>query len=258
MRLLAFLFLLPTLAHAQWAPAANENQSFTLTAESVVRYGARDNWITVTRPAGTHACSNEAFGADPVRMVVKSCQRRLPTCAPKDLKGTGTVALIDTNAQGAAVGWWCPGALEPTVYAAQWGWMAANPAALSVITGLPYNTAPADAIAQLERAHPTTWEGGAAAFPGLTARLAAAKPPATPPPAFGPYRVVKAPSNASPAGTRPIYRRSAADNLVTDYGRVGQFAACDCNLDRFPATGAPTHCSVNGMKEQLALCERVP
>jgi hypothetical protein len=56
-----------------WRRIATESGTFTLDAESQVRYGAGDRWAVLTLPAGTHRCRNELFG-DPAPGVVKACE----------------------------------------------------------------------------------------------------------------------------------------------------------------------------------------
>lgn len=256
-RLLLALLLLPALAHAQWTRIATEGEPFTVAPDTQVRYGVGERWVTVTA-SGAGVCTNAFFKQDPAVGIVKTCERR-QHCAPRDLGGTGTDALFEFNATGAAVGWWCLRASTPIVYGATWAWLAANPAALQSLPGLKAAADPEAAIAQMAGANATS---GAppGTFAQLQARLAMAKPPTAPPTApAGTWWVKKAPANASPAGTRPIYRRSSPGTLVQDYGRVPEFAPCDCALDKFPDTAVtPTHCAVNNAKEQLAVCERKP
>lgn len=57
-----------------WTFAAFEGGSFTVYAPANVRYGANGTYLQTTREAGTHACSNSAFGSDPLVGVSKVCE----------------------------------------------------------------------------------------------------------------------------------------------------------------------------------------
>lgn len=69
--------LAPTQARAQtptsWVNAASENQSFTVNEPTLVRYGARNNWVQRT-VNGSVKCTNSFFGRDPLYGVRKTCQ----------------------------------------------------------------------------------------------------------------------------------------------------------------------------------------
>jgi hypothetical protein len=51
---------------------APEGGTFTVSAETVVKYGADTRWITRT-VTGTVSCTNAYFGSDPAPFTVKSC-----------------------------------------------------------------------------------------------------------------------------------------------------------------------------------------
>jgi subtilisin family serine protease len=56
-----------------WTKVAAEGQSYTLTGQQKVRYGAGSNWVESTL-SGTIQCTNAFFGRDPIVGVVKSCE----------------------------------------------------------------------------------------------------------------------------------------------------------------------------------------
>ena len=53
------------LAYCNITKICNERQSFTLTEETLLRYGAGDKWIYKTFPEGTYTADNTTFGKDP-------------------------------------------------------------------------------------------------------------------------------------------------------------------------------------------------
>lgn len=53
------------LAYCNITKICNERQSFTLTEETLVRYGAENKWIYMTFPKGTYTADNTTFGKDP-------------------------------------------------------------------------------------------------------------------------------------------------------------------------------------------------
>ena len=60
-------------AYANITKLCNENDNFTITTRSIVRYGYADKWVYKTFEAGTYAATNETFGRDPYRDKVKQC-----------------------------------------------------------------------------------------------------------------------------------------------------------------------------------------
>ncbi len=56
-----------------WTRIARENETFTLSTPTDVRYGASTTWTTPRTMSGTVSCSNSTFG-DPLEGTVKECQ----------------------------------------------------------------------------------------------------------------------------------------------------------------------------------------
>lgn len=60
-------------AYANITKLCNENQNFTITTRSTVRFGYADKWVYKTFEAGTYAATNATFGRDPYGNKVKQC-----------------------------------------------------------------------------------------------------------------------------------------------------------------------------------------
>jgi hypothetical protein len=59
-----------------WALVARENQQFTLSRETLVRFGVGTRSTVRSLPAGTYTCNSGGWGGlDPAPGVVKSCER---------------------------------------------------------------------------------------------------------------------------------------------------------------------------------------
>ena len=60
-------------AYANITKLCNENDNFTITTRSIVRYGYADKWVYKTFEAGTYAATNATFGRDPYSGKGKQC-----------------------------------------------------------------------------------------------------------------------------------------------------------------------------------------
>ena len=60
-------------AYANISKVCNENGSFTLTKESIMRFGFGDKWVYKTFGPGTYTANNTTFGRDPYHNKVKQC-----------------------------------------------------------------------------------------------------------------------------------------------------------------------------------------
>ena len=60
-------------AYANISKVCNENGSFTLTKESIMRFGFGDKWVYKTFGPGTYTANNTTFGRDPYLNKVKQC-----------------------------------------------------------------------------------------------------------------------------------------------------------------------------------------
>lgn len=60
-------------AYANISKVCNENGSFTLTKESIMRFGIGDKWVYKTFGPGTYTANNTTFGRDPYSGKVKQC-----------------------------------------------------------------------------------------------------------------------------------------------------------------------------------------
>lgn len=86
-----------------WQKVAAENQAFTLTAATTVRYGAGSTWITKTL-SGTVNCSNGVFGSDPAVGVYKQCEiPNTSTSTPTTGGGTTTPTTPTTGTSGTTI-----------------------------------------------------------------------------------------------------------------------------------------------------------
>jgi CspA family cold shock protein len=86
----------PAAASTTWTLCANEGQTCTSTGTKEVRYGANGTFVyrTVT---GSIACSNAAFGGDPVPYVVKRCEVASSTTDPAPATAFGTVKWFNAE-----------------------------------------------------------------------------------------------------------------------------------------------------------------
>lgn len=62
-----------TLAPVVWGKAVDENQTFSVTGPTEVRYGVGATWIQRTI-VGAFNCTNSFFGRDPAYGLLKTCQ----------------------------------------------------------------------------------------------------------------------------------------------------------------------------------------
>ena len=60
-------------AYANITKMCDENGSFTLTKETIMRYGYGDKWVYKTFSPGTYTANNTTFGRDPYNNKVKQC-----------------------------------------------------------------------------------------------------------------------------------------------------------------------------------------
>lgn len=60
-------------AYANITKMCNENGSFTLTKETIMRFGFGDKWVYKTFGPGTYTANNTTFGKDPYLGKVKQC-----------------------------------------------------------------------------------------------------------------------------------------------------------------------------------------
>jgi hypothetical protein len=169
------------------------------------------------------------------------------TCAPADLKGTGTVAVTELNKVGVAVGWWCPNATRPKLYAVRWN--AANQELHAALDSLRTSTDPATAISAMANASGSVPISTLRDVWGpMEARLMASRPPTAL------WVVALAPSNASPAGTRPTFPWVGGVRGTISNGRITQGTPCDPTVGRME--GSTAYYGVNGRPDLVAVCVR--
>jgi hypothetical protein len=77
----------PPPSFLYWDRLSGEYESFTLTEQGVVRYGANGVYSYQTLEAGTYECGNGLFG-DPIGGVVKSCEL-----------GTNELPVVDVSCE---------------------------------------------------------------------------------------------------------------------------------------------------------------
>lgn len=275
------LLLLASATHAQtWTRIAAENASFTVPPATTVRYGAGTAWVVRTL-GGTGQCTNEFFGADPIKMTVKACEALVPApvapppaplvpaCWPAQVAGSGTPARtavvnpadapVATPGASAPAGaepvhvlWWhCPSALEPS------GWktthlMCPQSKITACLLGVP--TLNPTALAAAWKAAPPrpANEGGIGWAETAWRKLHGAPPPAPPAEA---WIVAKAAANANPAGTRPAFILLPPATLVDLYAteRVKEGDACDCAKASL-VKSTTRYCQTGTRADKVAVC----
>jgi hypothetical protein len=77
------------------------------------------------------------------------------TCAPADLKGTGTKAVQHFSAAGVASAHWCPGKYAPTLTLHAVRWSAVTPALAAELDALRSSTTAPAAMAAMRAKHTT-------------------------------------------------------------------------------------------------------
>ncbi|MBE2245182.1 MAG: hypothetical protein IAE86_20710 [Burkholderiaceae bacterium] len=82
-----------------WTKIAGEGGSFTVAANTVVRYGVGSSWIQKT-VSGTGWCTNGFFGKDPAVGVTKQCQVQMDVTPPP----SGTWTKIANEGGSFSVG----------------------------------------------------------------------------------------------------------------------------------------------------------
>lgn len=138
-------------------------------------------------------------------------------CLPAEINGSGTPAVLEFNAAGAAVAWWCPNRFRPrlTLYAVRWE--ALTPALHAELTAL---WRAADKSAEIERMSaehvdtPLLSPGLIEVWSPARARIQAVRPPT-------PEWVV--------ADERTYLHQGG--RLVDDPLRVPAGTPCDCSKD---------------------------
>ena len=88
------------IAYANITKLCNENQNFTITTRSIVRYGYADKWVYKTFEAGTHAATNATFGRDPYIGKVKQCDL-VSDFSLTDSTGRGWLGTYSDNNESA-------------------------------------------------------------------------------------------------------------------------------------------------------------
>ena len=88
------------IAYANITKLCNENQNFTITTRSIVRYGYADKWVYKTFEAGTHAATSATFGRDPYSGKVKQCDL-VSDFSLTDSTGRGWLGTYSDNNESA-------------------------------------------------------------------------------------------------------------------------------------------------------------
>lgn len=174
-------------------------------------------------------------------------------CAPADLSGSGTKAVIDFNTTGGAAAWWCPGRFAPTLtlYAVRWDAMT-DPlrADLSALASQPDHAG----IERMQAAHATTPLGSDVLRPvwePAKARMLASRP-------ADPVWLV---ARNGAYTTRPAYLVVAGPDSLSVIGstataaRATVGASCACVRLRV-VTGPTTYCGIDGESQLVAVCAR--
>ncbi len=88
------------IAYANITKLCNENQNFTITTRSIVRYGYADKWVYKTFEAGTYAATSATFGRDPYSGKVKQCDL-VSDFSLTDSTGRGWLGTYSDNNESA-------------------------------------------------------------------------------------------------------------------------------------------------------------
>jgi len=170
-------------------------------------------------------------------------------CAPAEVKGSGTPAVLEPNAAGVAVAWWCPGTFTPTLalYAVRWD--ALTDPMRSQLSALPGATSPAAAIEQMRIAHATTPlsdDALRAIWEPARARILASRPADT----------VWLVARNGTTLTRPSYPvTDGVRSTIASAVRATVDMTCGCMRLRV-VEGTSTYCAFDGASALVALCTR--
>jgi hypothetical protein len=138
-------------------------------------------------------------------------------CLPAEVNGSGTQAVVEFNAAGAAVAWWCPERFRPrlSLYAVRWE--ALTPALHAELTAL---WRAADKSAEIERVR-AAYADTPLLSPGLHEVWS---------PARDRIRANRPPTPEWMVADERSYQHQGG-RLVADPQRVSPGAPCDCTKD---------------------------
>jgi hypothetical protein len=189
-----------------------------------------------------------------------------PKCWPAQALGCGTPARTvtihpDASAPAgaepvAAMWWYWPDEFEPS------GWryttlLCPNSQVHACLAKVTLTSAEALAAAWAANPPKPPGDGGIGwAHTRLIAQhVVPGTPPKPVPPAEPTWAVAKAPSNAKPAGTRPLKLYVAPSTLIDAYADERADEGTPCNCSKFRATsGATTWCDWGTSGQHAAVC----
>ena len=88
-------------AYANITKKCNENESFTLTTETIMRFGYGDKWVYKTFGPGTYTANNTTFGKDPYSGKIKQCDA-VTDFSITDSTGRSWLGTYNDNSVNAA------------------------------------------------------------------------------------------------------------------------------------------------------------
>ncbi len=95
----------PAPGTMQWWQTASEGYRFSVSAPTLVRYGAGSNWLYKTVPAGEVPCTNVYFGKDPYFGVYKGCYTQESWSRMAEETGSFNLATSQLVRYGAGSKW---------------------------------------------------------------------------------------------------------------------------------------------------------
>jgi len=173
-------------------------------------------------------------------------------CAPAELAGSGTRAVLEVNAAGTAAAWWCPGRFEPAfaLYAVRWDAMTdplrADLAALS--SARDQTVAGIDRMRATHATAPLDSDALRPVWAPARERILASRP-------LDPVWLV---AKNGTTMTRPTYLvTNGVRGTTAASTRASVGATCGCVRLRV-IEGATVYCGVDGTSQLVAVCTRLP
>jgi len=180
-------------------------------------------------------------------------------CAPAELAGSGTRAVLEVNATGTAAAWWCPGRFEPALalYAVRWDAMTdplrADLAALS--SARDQTVAGIDRMRATHATAPLASDALRPVWEQARERIQVSRP-------TNPLWLVAKNGTCGPGSTlgcsRPTYLvTNGVRGTTATSTRATVGASCGCVRLRV-LEGTTVYCGVDGESELVAVCVRQP
>jgi hypothetical protein len=172
-------------------------------------------------------------------------------CIPADFSGTGTKAVLELNATGGAVAWWCPGRFKPTLslYAVRWDAMSEPLRAdLNALVASPDQTvAGIDRMRATHATVPLNDAGLRLVWEPARARMLASRP-------SNPLWLV---ARNGIVTTRPAYTSAGGVRQAMSSTRATVGVSCGC-LRLNIVEGQMVYCGFDNTSQLVTLCTRQP